>query len=98
MFKLATPNRFARSTIKHFSRAVCGIMLLAIISPLPAVDLLYVSMSNTIVRFDTTGNNVAIIAATMSTFVNSNLSVPYCLAFDSSGNLLVRITATAAAI
>ena len=89
MFKLATPTQCARSTIKRLSRAVCGILLLlAISSPLPAVDLLYVTLgNNNIVRFDTTGNNGAIIAASMNTFASTNLSNPFGLAFDSSGNL-----------
>ncbi|MEI7923695.1 MAG: hypothetical protein WCJ40_17435 [Planctomycetota bacterium] len=47
---------------------VCSTLLLAIAAPLPAADMLYVSLGdNTIVTFDTTGNDGATIAATMST-------------------------------
>ena len=47
-------------------------------------------MSNdTIVSYDTTGNNGSTIAASMATFASTNLSSPQGLAFDSSGNLYV---------
>jgi sugar lactone lactonase YvrE len=53
-----------------------------------AVDLLYVSLgNNTIVTYDTTGNDGSGIAATKAVFSSSNLNNPYGLAFDSSGNL-----------
>ena len=55
---------------------------------LPAVDLLYVTLeNNTIVTYDTTGNNGATIAGTVATFASTNMSGPYGLAFDSMGNL-----------
>ena len=63
-------------------------MLLALAAPLPAVDMLYVTMNNnTIVSYDTTGNNGSTIAASVATFASTNLSSPNGLAFDSSGNL-----------
>ena len=63
-------------------------MLLALAAPLPAVDMLYVTMSNnTIVSYDTTGNNGSTIAASVATYASTNLANPFGLAFDSSGNL-----------
>jgi sugar lactone lactonase YvrE len=63
-------------------------MLLAIAAPLPAVDMLYVTLgNNTIVTYDTTGNIGSTIAASMATFASTNLSNPQGLAFDSTGNL-----------
>ena len=63
-------------------------MLVALDSTLPAVDMLYVSLNNnTIVSYDTTGNDSMTIAATMTTFASTNLSAPRGLAFDTSGNL-----------
>ncbi len=59
-------------------------MLMAFDSTLPAVDMLYVSMNNnTIVSYDTTGNDGMTIAASMATFANTKLSDPEGLAFDS---------------
>ncbi|MCY2934688.1 MAG: PEP-CTERM sorting domain-containing protein [Planctomycetota bacterium] len=63
-------------------------MLLAFAAPLPAADMLYVTLSNnTIVSFDTTGNVGSTIAASVATFASTNLISPQGLAFDSSGNL-----------
>ena len=63
-------------------------MLLALAAPLPAVDILYVTMNNnTIVSFDTTGNNGSTIAASVATFASTNLNSPNGLAFDALGNL-----------
>ena len=95
MLKVATNTRqhilqLCQSVRKQVSRMVCSIILLAIAAPLPAADMLYVSLgNNTIVSFDTTGNDGATIAATMSTFANTNLNNPQGLKFDSSGNLYV---------
>ena len=42
-----------------------------------AVDLLYVSLGDdTIVPYDTTGNDGTAIAATKATFANTNLNIP----------------------
>ncbi|MEI7922330.1 MAG: PEP-CTERM sorting domain-containing protein [Planctomycetota bacterium] len=63
-------------------------MLLAFAAPLPAADLLYVSLSNnTLVTYDTTSGVGLTIAASASTFANTNLIGPSDLAFDTSGNL-----------
>ena len=65
-------------------------MLLAFAAPLPAVDMLYVTLNNnTIVTYDTSSGNAATITASLTTFANSNLSSPKGLAFDTSGNLYV---------
>ena len=65
-------------------------MLLAFDAPLPAVDMLYVSLgNNTIVSYDTTGNNGSTIASSVATFASTNLNSPQGLAFDSLGNLFV---------
>jgi sugar lactone lactonase YvrE len=84
-----TRSRFAVGLFKRLSRIVCSsLMLLAIAAPLPAVDMLYVTMSDdTIVSFDTTSGVGYTIAASMNTFASANLSHPKGLAFDSSGNL-----------
>jgi sugar lactone lactonase YvrE len=88
-FNLPTPPQFAGAFFKRLSRIACSsLMLLALAVPLPAVDILYVTMNdNTIVSFDTTGNNGSTIAATKAVFTSSNLFNPQGLAFDSSGNL-----------
>ena len=63
-------------------------MLLALAAPLPAVDMLYVTLNNnTIVSYDTSSGNAATIAASVVTFASTNLNSPFGLAFDSSGNL-----------
>ena len=64
-FNLPTPPQFAGAFFKRFGRIACSsLMLLAFAAPLPAVDMLYVTLSNnTIVSFDTTGNNGSTIAA-----------------------------------
>ena len=68
-------------------------MLLALAAPLPAVDILYVTMNNnTIVSFDTTGNNGSTIAASVATFASTNLNSPNGLAFDALGNLYAANT------
>jgi sugar lactone lactonase YvrE len=68
-------------------------MLLALAAPLPAVDMLYVTLTNnTIVTYDTTGNVGTTIAASVNTFASTNLNVPTGLAFDSSGNLYAANT------
>ena len=88
MIKLPTPQ-FARALYNRLSRIACSsLMLLALAAPLPAVDMLYVSISNnTIVSYDTTSNVGATIAASKATFASTNLSSPQGLAFDTSGNL-----------
>jgi sugar lactone lactonase YvrE len=89
MIKLPTPPQFAGAFYKRLSRIACSsLMLLALAAPMPAVDILYVSMSdNTIVSYDTTSGVGSTIAASVNTFASTNLNVPYGLAFDSSGNL-----------
>ena len=94
MTKPEPPLKLAHTIVRQIIQVICGtLMLLLIASPLPAVDLLnvtnllYVTMDNTIVTFDTTSNDGAIIAASKSTFISSNLNSPRGLAFDTSGNL-----------
>ena len=63
-------------------------MLLALAAPLPAADMLYVTLTdNTIVSYDTSSGNAATIAASVATFASTNLNTPRGLAFDTSGNL-----------
>ena len=63
-------------------------MLLALAAPLPAVDMLYVTLiDNTIVSYDTSSGNAATIAASVATFASTNLNSPNGLAFDALGNL-----------
>ena len=83
------PPQFAGAFYKRLSRIACSsLMLLALAAPLPAVDMLYVTMSNnTIVSYDTTGNNGSTIAASVATYASTNLANPFGLAFDSSGTL-----------
>jgi hypothetical protein len=66
-----------------------GLMvLLALAAPLPAADMLYVTLdNNTIVSYDTTGNVGSTIAASVDTIATTNLSYAYDLAFDTSGNV-----------
>ena len=89
MIKLTTPAQFAGAFYKRLSRIACSsLMLLALAAPLPAADLLYVSLdNNTIVAYDTTSGDGSTIAASMNTFASTNLAIPAGLAFDSSGNL-----------
>ena len=89
MIKLPTPPQFAGAFYKRLSRIACSsLMLLALAAPLPAVDMLYVSLQdNTIVSYDTSSGVAATIAASMNTFASTNLRSPQGLAFDSSGNL-----------
>jgi len=73
-------------------RSVLAILMtLMFISSLPAVDILYVAVSDDrIVSYDTTGNDGTYIGATAATFVSTNLKHVYGgnnLAFDSLGNL-----------
>ena len=88
-FTPPTPPQFAGSFFRRLSRIACSsLMLLAFAAPLPAVDMLYVTLSNnTIVSFDTTGNNGSTIAASVATFASTNLNGPNGLAFDALGNL-----------
>jgi DNA-binding beta-propeller fold protein YncE len=88
-FNLPTPPQFAGAFFRRLSRIACSsLMLLAIAAPLPAVDMLYVTLTNnTIVTYDTTGNVGTTIAASKATFASTNLSGPRGLAFDTSGNL-----------
>ena len=88
-FNPPTPPQFAGAFFRRLSRIACGsLMLLALAAPLPAADMLYVTLTdNTIISFDTTGNTGTIIAATMAVFTSSNLNEPAGLAFDTSGNL-----------
>ena len=83
------PPQFAGAFYKRLSRIACSsLMLLALAAPLPAVDMLYVSLQdNTIVSYDTSSGVAATIAASMNTFASTNLRSPQGLAFDSSGNL-----------
>ena len=88
MIKLPTPPQFAGAFYKRLSRIACSsLMLLALAAPLPAVDMLYVTMKNTIVSYDTSSGVAATIASSMNTFASTNLSNPLGLAFDPSGNL-----------
>jgi tripartite motif-containing protein 71 len=75
--------RFHISTLAIF-------MTNAFTANLPAVDLVYVTTrENTILTYDTTSNDGILIAGTAKTFINTNLSGPNGLAFDSKGNLYV---------
>jgi len=89
MSNLPASFPLATDLCKRLSRVACSMVwLLAFAAPLPAVDMLYVTLGdNTIVTYDTTGNVGTTIAATKAVFANTNLNVPYGLAFDSSGNL-----------
>jgi len=69
-------------------RSVLAILMtLTLVSSLPAVDILYVALhDDTIVSYDTTGNDGASIGATAATFISTNLNHVYGgnnLAFDS---------------
>ena len=65
-------------------------MLLGIVSPVSAADLLYVSMENgTVVTYDTTSNFGPTIATTKALFANTQDTHPWGIAFDSSGNIFV---------
>ena len=88
-FNPPTPPQFAGAFFRRLSRIACGsLMLLAFAAPLPAADMLYVTLSNnTIVSYDTSSGNAATIAASVATFASTNLNAPFGLAFDSSGNL-----------
>jgi DNA-binding beta-propeller fold protein YncE len=88
-FNPPTTARFAGSFFRRLSRIACSsLMLLALAAPLPAADILYVTLNNnTIVSYDTTGNVGETILATKSTFASTNLNNPRGLAFDTSGNL-----------
>ncbi len=89
MIKLPTPPQFTGAFFKRLSRIACSmLMLLALATPLPAADMLYVSLDGDyIVSYDTTGNDGATIAASEAFFAGTNLSLSVGLAFDSSGNL-----------
>ncbi len=91
MIKLPSSHQFAGACFKRLSCIVCSsLMILAFAMPLPAADILYVTLgNNTIVSYDTTGNVGSTIAASVATFISSNLSNPQGLAFDSTGNLWV---------
>ena len=88
-FNPPIPPQFAGPFFRRLSRIACGsLMLLALAAPLPAVDMLYVTLiDNTIVSYDTSSGNAATIAASVATFASTNLNSPNGLAFDSSGNL-----------
>jgi sugar lactone lactonase YvrE len=94
MTKPEPPLKLAHTIVRQIIQVICGtLMLLFIASPLPAVDLLnvtnllYVTMGNNIVTFDTTSNDGAIIVASKSIFISLNLNSARGLAFDTSGNL-----------
>jgi sugar lactone lactonase YvrE len=82
-----TPPKFAGAFFNWLSRIGCGsLALLAFAMPLPAVDMLYVSLDDfTIVTYDTSSGVGSTIAASVATFANTQ--DPYGLAFDSTGNL-----------
>ena len=64
------------------------LVLFAGSASLPAVDLLYVTLSdNTVASYDTTGNNGTVISASKAIFTSTNISNPWGLSFNSSGNL-----------
>lgn len=76
---------------KRLGQLALGLLvLMAGSASLPAVDLIYVSTTDdTIVTYDISLGNASAVAASLQTFVNTNLNAPYGLAFDSSGNLYV---------
>jgi len=67
------------------------LFLLTTSSMVGAIDILYVALDNdTVVKYDSTGNNGTTIAATKTVFaISTYLFLPSGLAFDSSGNLFV---------
>jgi sugar lactone lactonase YvrE len=78
------------ATMRFYLKSLVTVLALMVsASPMAsAADLIYVALdNNTIVKYDTTGNNGAVIAATVSLFANTNLNNPSGLAFDTSGNL-----------
>ena len=80
--------QFCQSVRKQVSRMVCSIILLALAAPLPAADMLYVSLNDfTIGTYDTSSGVGSTIAASLKTFASTHSDAPYGLAFDSSGNL-----------
>jgi sugar lactone lactonase YvrE len=72
-------------------RSAVFVILLTIISPLEAADLIYVSLLNgSVVTYDTTGIVGSTIAATQTTFASIPRQADAMgLAFDSGGNLYV---------
>ena len=72
------------------------LLAMSVTSTLPAVDMLYVTLSgsNTIVSYDTSRGVGSAIAATVTTFANSQLNYPKGLAFDTSGNLYAANSGT----
>ncbi len=90
VFRFSTRRLKGSFTMRlHLKSVVALFTLMFVTNPMAkAVDLLYASLwNNTIVTYDTSGNNGTVIASTVSTFASTNLSDPYGLAFDSSGNL-----------
>jgi sugar lactone lactonase YvrE len=84
-------NKENASMIRSTRLGQLALGFLALLSgstSLSAVDLLYVTMTdNTIVTFDTAGNNGTTIAASKATFANTNLNGPRGVALDSTGNV-----------
>ena len=64
-------------------------MLLTFTSIADAVDLLYVSLNNEIITYDTSSNVGSSISATRAVFANTQLNEAFGMAFDVSGNLYV---------
>lgn len=79
----------AGSTHRRLLHLTGGLAALCVslAAPLARAELLYVSLGDTIVTYDTTSNVNTTIEATRTVFANTNLSTPGGLAFDSSGNL-----------
>lgn len=77
-----------RLQLRSLVAAVAMIFSIAAEQSAQAVDLLYVTLgNNTIVRYNTTGNNGTAIAATAAVFANTNLNNPSGLAIDAADNL-----------
>ena len=99
MIKLPTPPQFTGAFFKRLSRIACSmLMLLALATPLPAADMLYVSLDGDyIVSYDTTGNDGATIAASEAFFAGTNLSLSVGLRSIPRATSTQQITAAPSA-
>lgn len=75
-----------RRRLIHLTGSLAALCV-SLAAPLARAELLYVSLGDTIVTYDTTSNVNTTIEASQTVFANTNLSTPGGLAFDSSGNL-----------
>ena len=73
--------------IRNLIAAVTLLLTFASISD--AADLLYVSLNNEIITYDTSSNVGSTISASRAVFANTQLNEAFGMAFDVSGNLYV---------